>query len=163
MDSEGEGRDRPPYQDALRAIGRYFDEQIYRNVLVCEVVDGYVARAFPTAHADSARAEGLQFLSEDVSALIQRSKEAHTPLPDYVKMPTLCPTGYEDFFRALGWECDQAGVRLISVSEMREGILVNYYQANDQAATGGVWHQMFYDDDGVTTLLNQGFARRGEQ
>ncbi|MDB5060000.1 MAG: hypothetical protein JWO59_3472, partial [Chloroflexi bacterium] len=32
--------ERPVYQDSLRAIGRYFDRNIYRHVLVSEVEDG---------------------------------------------------------------------------------------------------------------------------
>jgi hypothetical protein len=161
MESQGEAQTRIPYQDSLRAIGRYFDEQVYRNVLVCEVTDGYIARAFPINSPESARAEGLQFLTEDVVALVEHSREAHSPLPDYVRMPPLCPTGYEDFFRALGWECDEASIHLVSIVEMKEGMLVNYYLP-EQHAQGGVWHQMFYDVDGITALLNKGFARRGQ-
>ena len=149
------------YQDSLRAIGRYFDEQVYRNVLLCEVSDGYIARAFPLNSAETSKAEGLQFLTEDITALIVRSRETHSPVPDATKMPPLCPTGYEDFFRALGWECDQAAIRLVSIVEMKEGMLVNYYQPERNSPSGGVWHQMFYDADSINALLNQGFARRG--
>src|SRR5579859_6369280 len=123
MESHSGARPSVPYQDALRAIGRYFDEQVYRNILICEVADGYIARAFPTEDTENARAEGLQFLAEDITALVARSREARAPVPDYVRMPPLCPTGYEDFFRALGWECDTAQIRIISVVEMKEGIL----------------------------------------
>jgi hypothetical protein len=162
MEGEGGGAPRRSYQDALRAIGRYFDEQVYRNILICEVNDGYIARAFPVSGSDNIKAEGLQFMAEDVETLMQRAREAHTPVPDYVKMPPLCPTGYEDFFRALGWECDRAKVRLISIVEMKEGVLVNYYQPAQRSSSGSTWHQMFYDVDGITTLLNKGFSRRGQ-
>jgi hypothetical protein len=162
MENDAQAAQGPTYQDTLRAIGRYFDEQVYRNVLVCEVVDGYIARGFPVATTEMAKAEGLQFMFEDIVALIKRAREAHLPIPDHVQMPPLCPTGYEDFFRALGWECDAARVRVISIVEMKEGILVNYYRPERRSPTGGQWHQMFYDLDGITALLNKGFARRGQ-
>ncbi len=152
-----------PYQETLRAIGRYFDEQVYRNILVCEVADGYIARAFPMAATETAKAEGLQFLHEDITALVKRSREVRNPIPDFVKMPPLCPTGYEDFMRAVGWEIDGAAVHLISIVEMKEGILVNYYQPAKPSPSGSPWHQTFYDPDGITALLNRGFGRRGQR
>lgn len=153
---------RPTYQNALRVIGRYFDDHLYRNILVSEVADGFIARAFPQQDVALTHAEGLQFLLDDVMTLIARSKElaGQRTQRAVTSMPPLCPTGYEDFLRALGWEMDRANVRLIGVVEMTHGVLVSYYRPDRATRSGGHWQQTFYDEDGITALLNKGFSRR---
>jgi hypothetical protein len=82
---------RPAYQNALRAIGRYFDRN-YRHVLLCEVGDGYIARAFP-GQQGNLTAEGIALPMGDVTALISSQEQARGVVAGAVKMPPLCPTG----------------------------------------------------------------------
>jgi len=148
---------RPSYQDALRAIGRYFDRNVYRHVLVAEVDDGYVARAFP-GHQSSLKAEGIALPMADVLALIAAQDQGRDGTGSDVKMPSLLPTGYEDFFRSLGYEMDVAKAGFVTLVELSTGILVSYAA---KGAKGGLERaQRFYDPPRIDDLLTQGYQRR---
>ena len=151
---------RPSYQDALRAIGRYFDRNVYRHVLVAEVDDGYVARAFP-GHQSSLKAEGIALPMADIVALIAVQDQGRDGAGSDLKMPPLLPTGYEDFFRALGHEMDAAKAMFVTLAEMSTGILVSYAA---KGAKGGLERaQMFYDPPRIDDLLTRGYQRRGKE
>jgi hypothetical protein len=148
---------RPTYQDSLRAIGRYFDRNVYRHVLVSEVDDGYIARAFPGQQANL-RAEGIALPMSDVLALIASQEQGRGVQVSDVKMPPLCPTGYEDFFRSLGFDLDAAKASNVSVVELSGGFVVAY---NARAGRGTERAQMFYDPQHIDDLLTKGYQRRG--
>jgi hypothetical protein len=148
---------RPTYQNALRAIGRYFDRNIYRHVLVSEVDDGFIARAFPGQQA-RLKPEGIALPMSDVLALIATQEQARGFLPADVKMPPLCPTGYEDFFRSLGFDLDGAQASNVSVVELSGGFLVAYNVKRGRSLDR---LQMFYDPQQVDDLLTKGYQRRG--
>jgi len=155
--SKGQGQ-RPSYQDSLRAIGRYFDRNVYRTVLVAEVDDGYVARAFP-GHQSSLRAEGIALPMSDVLALIAAQDQGRDGTGSDLKMPPLLPTGYEDFFRSLGHEMDAAKASFVTLVELSTGILVSYAA---KGAKGGLERaQTFYDPLRIDDLLMKGYQRRG--
>ena len=149
---------RPTYQDALRAIGRYFDRNLYRHVLVHEVEDGYVARAFPGLQGNL-KAEGIALPMSDVLALIASQGLGRGVAVTDVKMPPLCPTGYEDFFRALGFELDASNANNVSLVELSSGFLVAY---NTRSGRGIDRAQMFYDPSHIDELLTRGYQRRGK-
>jgi hypothetical protein len=138
---------RPAYQDALRAIGRYFGRNVYRHVLVMEAGDGYVARAFP-GQQGNLKAEGIALPMSDVLGLIAGQEQGRgVPVSD-VKMPPLCPTGYEDFFRSLGHDLDAAGAANVCLVELSGGILVSY----TGRGKGGLERaQRFYDPRSSTS------------
>ena len=147
---------RPSYQDSLRAIGRYFDRNIYRHILVSEVDDGFIARAFPSQQAHL-RAEGIALPMSDIRALIATQEQARgVPISD-VKMPPLCPTGYEDFFRSLGFDLDGAEASNVSVVELNGGFLVAFNLKKGRTLDRA---QMFYDAQKVDDLLTRGYQRR---
>jgi hypothetical protein len=148
----------PTYQDSLRAIGRYFDRNIYRHVLVSEVEDGYIARAFP-GKLGMLKAEGIALPLSDVMALIASQSQVRGLTVSDVKMPPLCPTGYEDFFRALGFDLDAAGARHISVIELTGGFLVAYTGKDKDGSTERA--QIFYDPARIDETLTKGYQRRG--
>ncbi len=150
--------DRPIYQDSLRAIGRYFDRNIYRHVLVSEVDDGYIARAFP-GQAGNLKAEGIALPMSDVMALINSQEQGRGVPANDVKMPPLCPTGYEDFFRSLGHDLDTVGAAHVSLVELSGGILVSY---SVKVKRGLDRAQMFYDPPRIDELLTKGYQRRGK-
>lgn len=148
---------RPPYQDSLRAIGRYFDRNVYRHILVSEVNDGYIARAFPGQQA-SLKAEGIALPMSDVLTLISSQEQGRGVQVADVKMPPLCPTGYEDFFRALGHDLDTAQAGDVSVVELSGGFLVAY---NTRSGRGIERAQMYYDPRHIDEILTRGYQRRG--
>jgi hypothetical protein len=148
---------RPTYQDALRAIGRYFDRNLYRHVLVHEVEDGYVARAFPGLQGNL-KAEGIALPMSDVLALIASQGLGRGVSVGDVKMPPLCPTGYEDFFRSLGDDLDSVGATNVCVVELSGGILVSH----TARGKGGMKRaQQFYDPPRIDELLTRAYQRRG--
>ena len=147
---------RPSYQDSLRAIGRYFDRNVYRSVLVSEVDDGFIARAFPGQQAHL-KAEGIALPMSDVLALISTQEQARGATVNDVKMPPLCPTGYEDFFRSLGFDLDGAGASNACVVELNAGFLISYNVKIGRALERS---QMFYDAQQVDDLLTRGYQRR---
>jgi hypothetical protein len=149
----------PTYQDALRAIGRYFDRNIYRHVLVSEVEDGYIARAFP-GKLSILKAEGIALPLSDVRALIASQSQVRGMTLADVKMPPLCPTGYEDFFRALGFDLDAAQARHISVVELTGGFLVAYTAKGQDGNLERA--QIFYDPSRIDETLTKGYQRRGK-
>jgi hypothetical protein len=149
---------RPSYQDSLRAIGRYFDRNVYRHVLVSEVDDGYIARAFAGQQANL-KAEGIALPMSDVLALIASQEQGRGAMVADVKMPPLCPTGYEDFFRTLGHEIDDAHASNVSVVELNGGFLVAY---NVRSGRNVERSQMFYDPQRIDDLLARGYQRRGK-
>jgi hypothetical protein len=151
--------ERPVYQDSLRAIGRYFDRNIYRHVLVSEVEDGYIARAFP-GQIGNLKAEGIALPMSDVMALINSQEQVRGVSVSDVKMPPLCPTGYEDFFRALGYELDVAKATNVCLVELSGGILVSYTAKADKGQIQR--SQMFYDPTQIDEILTAGYQRRGK-
>lgn len=149
---------RPTYQDSLRAIGRYFDRNIYRHILVSEVDDGYIARAFPGLQGNL-KPEGIALPMSDVMALMTSQQQGRGISFTDVKMPPLCPTGYEDFFRSLGFDLDSANASNVSVVELSGGFLVSY----TVRARGGLGRsQMFYDPSHIDEVLTRGYQRRGK-
>jgi hypothetical protein len=152
--------ERPTYQDALRAIGRYFDRNVYRHVLISEVEDGYIARAFP-GHLANLKAEGIALPMSDVMALISSQEQVRGVAVNDVKMPPLCPTGYEDFFRALGFDLDTAKATNVCLVELSGGILVSFTVKNQKGEIERA--QMFYDPPLIDETLTKGYQRRGQQ
>ena len=149
--------ERPSYQDALRAIGRYFDRNVYRHVLVSEVEDGFIARAFP-GHLANLKAEGIALPMSDVMALISSQEQVRGVAVNDVKMPPLCPTGYEDFFRALGYDLDAARATNVCLVELSGGMLISFTVKNQKGEIER--SQMFYDAQQVDDLLTRGYQRR---
>jgi hypothetical protein len=149
---------RPTYQDSLRAIGRYFDRNVYRHVLVSEVGDGYIARAFPGMQGNL-KAEGMALPMSDVMGLINSQEQGRGAPAGEVKMPPLCPTGYEDFFRSLGFDLDAVEATKVSLVELSGGFLVVY---TARGKDGPERAQMFYDPPRIDVLLTKGYQRRGK-
>jgi hypothetical protein len=151
--------ERPAYQDSLRAIGRYFDRNVYRHVLVSEVDDGYIARAFP-GQLGNLKAEGIALPMSDVMALINSQEQVRGVSVNDVKMPPLCPTGYEDFFRSLGYDLDIVNATNVCLVELSGGILVSYTAKSEK---GDIERsQMFYDPPRIDDTLTKGYQRRGK-
>jgi hypothetical protein len=130
---------------------------VYRHIFVCEVDDGYIARVFPGERSNLA-AEGLALPISDVIALIGSQERARGVADQDVKYPPLCRTGYEDFFRSLGYELDQASADKVSLVELREGILVAFtlMDRTGQLARSDV----LYDPAKIDKALADGYKRR---
>ncbi len=111
---------RPPYRQALKAIGRYFDEQPCRGIFVAEVDEGYIGKAYPAHEPAELHAEGFTFPFEDVRSLIQVA----TGTAPTVDGPPHCPYGYGVFMEAAGEVCDRAGASYVSVLEVTNAFVL---------------------------------------
>ena len=163
----GGGTSGPPsgpasmtYQNFLRAIGRHLDRGRYRYSLICQVPTGFVIRGYPNGFENVRSAEALEFTVDDLTALVADLMVTRSPLPaseipDSSQVPRLLPTGYEDFLRALGFECDNTGMRSVRLVETLEGILLSYNLDGSK-----VRQERMFDEQQIYALLNTAFGRR---
>jgi hypothetical protein len=70
----------------------------------------------------------------------------------------LARTDYQDLLRALGAECDRAGVRDLRLIETADGLLLQCRIAGQLSSGFQVVH---YDDDALMELLQDAYTRRG--
>jgi hypothetical protein len=147
---------RPSYQNALRALGHFLDAGIYRHIILVEMPEGFILRAFQGLAPNNA-AEGIELPIADIHMLIAQNYEHRHATRDLPK-PPLCPTGYEDFFRSLGFDLDMAGAILIRTAELSNGILVSYTAYNADHAPQRF--EDFYTRDRIERALAQGYSRR---
>jgi hypothetical protein len=75
-------------------------------------------------------------------------------------MPPLCPTGYEDFFRALGFDLDASAASNVCLVELSGGILVSYTGKGSRGELERA--QMYYDPPRIDETLTKGYQRRGK-
>lgn len=153
----GGGSDRS-YQNDLRAIGRHADDAQYRQLGVYEVNDGFVVRAL--VDSDPHAIEAIEVPDTDLKGLILKNFTARGRKEGETSNP-LCPTGYEDFLRALGHELEASQARSIAIQEMVSAFAVTYRQL-DQTPDGYVWEskEWLLDESQVQEMLDAGFSRR---
>ncbi len=148
------------YQNDLRAIGRYADDSGHRNVGVYEVNAGFIVRATP--RTDSTVIEALEIPDSDLTGLILKNFTARRGRGQDASPPPLCPTGYEDFLRALGYELDKISARNVTVQEMVDCFAVSYQELAPTAE--GYAHNprsLILDMSAIQEILDEAFRRRG--
>jgi hypothetical protein len=150
--------DHTPYQVTLRRLGAYLDARAASNVHLLEAPGGF----------------HLQFRDGDTQVLVEQDVSveklmALTAERDdrrrrrIVKMRANRATTreqYEDVFRALGYELEQAGAYSILVAEVEGGFLVTYQYMD--AARGYLVrkHHTVVGPAGKTAMLQAAVARR---
>lgn len=149
------------YQNELRAIGRHCDDVGFRGIGVYEVADGFILRAFPDI-AEPASIDAIEIPDADLQSLIlknftaqrTRSGKSHSDL---------CPTGYEDFLRALGYELEESQAKAITLQEMDTAFAVTYLQLKATSGEGYIWEpkSLLLKSSHVQELLDEAFRRRG--
>ena len=141
---------RPRYREALEAIGRYFDQQLYRSIFIAEVEDGYIGKARPAEEEVELRAEGFTFPADDVRALI--ADAASTPPEPIDDGPPYCPDGYGVLMRAVGTRCDALAARDVAVLEVINGFVFSYTTMAGDSATR---HRILLDRTGIEDLIGE--------
>jgi DNA-binding NarL/FixJ family response regulator len=149
---------KPTHQNRLRVIGRQIDLYGYRMVAVFEVEGGFLMRAFP---GSGRKAEALEFPDRDfvqlaVQAFVVRG-EGERP----ASKSRLLPSGYEDFFRAMGAALDDHKAEAVSISEFASVIVIggNVPVENSTQSTVGNLQWVLQADD-ITQVLDEGYRRR---
>ncbi len=149
--------ERPTYQGSLRAIGRYLDHHVFRHITLVETEEGFILRVF--GEEGNLRAEGIDLPFGDIVSLIVTHERLRGSAVLPVRTPPLCPTGYEDFFRSLGFELDEVRVTGVRLIELSKGILVSYASLS----IGGDVQRLeaLYDKPRIDEALTRGYLRRG--
>lgn len=148
------------YQNELRALGRYCDDKGLRAIGIYEVDDGFLLRAFADPN-DPHSIEAIEVPKDDIQNLMVQNFSARSRSTPLTRSP-LCPTGYEDFLRALGYELEINQARVVAIHECVDRFAVSYHhlQPSEQ---GYVWdlRSVMLQAEDVGQLLDQAFGRRG--
>jgi len=148
----------PSYQNRLRVIGRQIDLYDYRMVAVFEVEGGFLMRAFPR---NGRKAEALEFPDRDFVQLVIQAFVVRGEGERPASKSQLLPSGYEDFFRAIGAALDDHKAEAISVSEFSTVMVIggNVQVENSTQTTVGNLQWILQADD-ITQVLDEGYRRR---
>jgi hypothetical protein len=152
---------RRTYQNDLRAIGRLADDNLYKLLGVYEVSDGFIVRGF--TDSDPEAIEALELPSNDIRELIVKNFSSSGHDPSRIKRP-LCPTGYEDFMRAIGYELEQCQAKAVAIQEMLTCFCVTFRQLR-LTPEGYTWEpqEWLLTSDKVREMLDAAFLRRNKK
>jgi hypothetical protein len=148
------------YQWLLRALGAYLDEQPSCRITLAEVSDGFVVRLQRSLHKLEPQVIHVKrrTLEEQLAHLGQRRSVAGHARHQGIW--SKFPNGHQDFFRALGYELDQAGASSILIDELEDGVSVSY--SHPEPANGTVWKKkhVVLGMDAIEEILNEAYKRR---
>jgi len=149
---------QPTYQNRLRVIGRQIDLYGYRMVAVYEVEGGFLMRAFPLG---GRTAEALEFPDRDFEQLVVQSFVVRGEGERPASNSALLPSGYEDFFRAIGSALDRNKAESVSISEFSSMVVVggNVRVDNSAHTTLGNLQWVLQAED-IAQTLDEGYRRR---
>jgi CheY-like chemotaxis protein len=149
---------QPTYQNRLRVIGRQIDLYGYRMVAVYEVEGGFLMRAFPQ---NGRTAEALEFPDRDFEQLVVQSFVVRGEGERPASNSLLLPSGYEDFFRAVGSAIDRNKADSVSISEFGSMVVIagNVRVENSAHTTLGNLQWVLQAED-IAQLLDEGYRRR---
>jgi hypothetical protein len=145
------------YQTALRAIGHHADDAGLRSVSLMEVGGGFVLRAH--AGPDPTQVSGVEITTEDMDGLILKNFTAAGRSDELAYRSPLCPTGYEDWFRALGLHLDENGFRTVAVAELTDGFAISFLRPAEGG--GEEFGGLLLRKTEIQGLLDAAYRRRG--
>jgi hypothetical protein len=146
------------YQQSLGAIGRYLDQHGYDSLVLCELADGFVARA---SRGDQLP-QVIPFPLSDLHTLVRTTTEElgrarPEPPPTTAAERSFIQRSagnYRDFLAAFGRQCDQVGAGTILVMELGDAVLVSYQKAGSgYESWDACAHEYLYNEQGVRKLL----------
>jgi CheY-like chemotaxis protein len=148
----------PTYQNRLRVIGRQIDLYGYRMVAVYEVGGGFLMRAYPL---NGRTAEALEFPDRDFEQLVVQSFVVRGEGERPASNSPLLPSGYEDFFRAVGAAIDRNKADSVSITEFSSMIVIggNVRVENSTQTTLGNLQWVLQAED-IAQVLDEGYRRR---
>jgi hypothetical protein len=145
-------RHRVPYQQELRAVGAILDEKHATRACVMEAGDGMVVRY-------QTRDGALQMVQlTDAELAADRSGHRH---PSHLLRAQ--PGGYQDFFRALGYELERAYSSGVMISEGENGFSLTYEYLDPRQSLTPVKAMLFLGESEQRELLDRARARRRNQ
>jgi len=141
-----------PVQDGLRAAGHYLDGTGRRLVGLLVVADGIVVTLRP--HDLRGADEAVLLTDDDLQTLYAESRSGRGSGETLQTPDPLCPTGYEDFLRALGAVAGRDGWSQVRLVRMGDEAILHYH-------AGGQRQETVLDAAGIEEMLNQAFRQRG--
>lgn len=163
MDDKGDtvDLDRIPYQTMLRIIGRDLDQHRASLVRLLETPSGFAAQF--TGNSQDAEVRDLTYSYEELNARAKGSKLQpllRHPTGGAKRLKHGKPT-YQDFFRALGYELEDAGAYSILLDELDDGYLLTYQFYNPDSGFMLHKHCAPLLADAAGTIVNVASMRRG--
>lgn len=148
------------YQWLLRALGAYLDEEPSCRISLAEVSDGFLVRLQRALHKLDPQVEHFKRDTLQDQLIRLRNERKQGARPRHQGVWSSFPNGHQDFFRALGYELDQAQARGILIDELEDGVVVTY--SYPDAAAGSKWKKrmVVLGVSEIEAILNAAFDRR---
>jgi hypothetical protein len=151
------------YQWLLRALGAYLDEQPSCRISLAEVSDGFLVRLQRSLLKLEPQVEHFkrETLVEQLEQLFTQPRRASGQIR-HQGVWSAFPNGHQDFFRALGYELDEASARGILVDELEDGIVITYSYPDPQNGSAWKKRMIVLGISEIEAILNAAFERRGK-
>lgn len=149
------------YQNRLRVIGRFIDEHELHTVTLIEVAAGFVLRA---SRAGEPWPVVIELGDRKLTELMRDAVQARGEGDLEREARELLPTGYEDVFRALGYELDERIAESIVITELPSLFAVTGFEPLVAVGVGETTYRPFSDAVGpaeTQALLRNALGRRG--
>ncbi len=147
------------YQNRLRVTGRFLDGHRLHTATVIEVQNGFVLRA---SRSNEPWPQVVELSDRQLANMLRESIQARGESEPIPEIRDLIPTGYEDLFRAIGYELDQRVAESIVLSELPSFLALSGYEP--VFGLGEPTYQQFSDAIGaeeVALILQRAVSRRG--
>lgn len=149
------------YQWLLRSLGAYLDEEPSCRISLTEVSDGFTVRLQRSLHKLEPQVEHFkrETLVEQLQELFQRQTKpvGHAR---HQGVWSAFPNGHQDFFRALGFELDEASAQGILVDELEDGVVITYSYPDPHDASAWKKRMVVLGTSEIEAILNAAFERR---
>lgn len=136
---------RVTYENGLRTLGRFLDQEVADEILIDERPEGFAVRY--SGQGQRNRPQTRTFTWESLSNLAVFHAAARG------LRPAAGPGSFEDVLRTLGHICDQEAVRDLSLRQEDGGMLLAYYAA-------GTPQKSYYSAGDLNALSRQARSRR---
>ncbi|CAN5521815.1 hypothetical protein BH23CHL2_BH23CHL2_07790 [soil metagenome] len=152
---------QPTYQNRLRVIGYHLDTEHFREAAILEIEGGFIVRA---QAKKGKRAEALEFPDSQFVQLMQGAIDDRGHGAGYDHHSSVLPTGYQDFFRALGFLLDNQAAIGVTIVELESHFLVAGLEPSNSIAGHNAFRRFerYLTRDNIQQLLDDAFNRRNE-
>ncbi len=153
-------QERTPYEAFLRVVGRDLDHRRATGVRVVETISGFEIHY--AVDDQSPEMVTLAYTFDQLKAKAQGSRIQ--PLLRHPMGGRRSKKGkptYQNFFRALGYELEDAGAYLILLDELEDGYLLTYQFYNPDSGFMLHKHRVALQTDEAGEIVNVAGMRRG--
>jgi hypothetical protein len=148
-----------PYKETLRAIGAWLDQRDAGYFTIIETPDGFTVVVAPVGGRSTPEETHFRYaeLGRHGEVLRQNRGKRTKDAPPQTEM---FPTGCQDFFRALGFELDDAGAEAVVIDSLDERVVLSYAYVDPSADFS--WHKrmVILGRNDCSTVLEVAKARR---